>query len=316
MGKTAFLFPGQGSQSVGMLASLAAEFPVVTETFAQASEVLGYELWDICQNGPEEKLNHTETTQPAMLAAGIATWRVWDESGGPVPQLMAGHSLGEYSALVVADVMSFADAITIVALRGRAMQEATPEGIGAMAAILGLNDDILSGICTEQALGEVVSCANYNSPGQVVIAGHRQAVERVCEAAAAAGARRTIILPVSVPSHCALMKPAAETLKEALSNVKLQVGRIPVIQNVDVQAYKNPVDVASALTRQLWQPVRWNETIQHLSSLGVENFVECGPGKVLAGLNRRISRASEITALIDPAAVNALLDRNQMEYVS
>ena len=316
MGKTAFLFPGQGSQSVGMLASLAAEFPVVTETFAQASEVLGYELWDICQNGPEEKLNRTETTQPAMLAAGIATWRVWDESGGPVPQLMAGHSLGEYSALVVADVMSFADAITIVALRGRAMQEATPEGIGAMAAILGLNDDILSGICTEQALGEVVSCATYNSPRQVVIAGHRRAVERVCEAAVEAGARRTIILPVSVPSHCALMKPAAETLEEALSIVKLQAGRIPVIQNADVQAYKNPVDVASALTRQLWQPVRWNETIQHLSSMGVEHFAECGPGKVLAGLNRRISRASEITALIDPAAVNALLDRNQMEYVS
>ncbi len=308
MGKTAFLFPGQGSQSVGMLSGLAAEFPVVAETFAQASEVLGYGLWDICQNGPEERLNRTDTTQPAMLAAGIATWRIWNESGGRVPELMAGHSLGEYSALVAAGVMSFTEAIATVALRGRAMQEATPEGVGAMAAVLGLDDAALAEICVEQALGEVVSCANFNSPGQVVISGHRQAVERVCEAAGAAGARRAIMLPVSVPSHCALMKPAAQRLEEALSSVKLQAGRIPVIQNVDVQAHKRPLDVTRALTRQLWRPVRWTETIQHLARQGVECFVECGPGKVLAGLNRRISRESKITALIDPTAISAAIN--------
>ena len=311
MGKTAFLFPGQGSQSVGMLSGLAAEFPVVAETFAQASEVLGYALWDVCQNGPEEQLNRTETTQPAMLAAGIATWRVWKQTGGQDPGLMAGHSLGEYSALVAAGVMSFGDAITIVALRGRAMQEAIPEGAGAMAAVLGLDDVIVAEICTVQAQDEVVSCANYNSPGQVVIAGHRKAVERVCDAAGAAGARRAIMLPVSVPSHCALMKPAAERLAEALSGVTLRTGRIPVIQNVDVLVHESPADVVNALTRQLWQPVRWSETVQQLSNQGVAHFVECGPGKVLAGLNRRISRGSEITALIDPPAINALLGRSQ-----
>ncbi len=310
MNKTAFLFPGQGSQSLGMLSSIAAEFPVVAETFAQASEVLGYELWDVCQNGPLEQLNRTETTQPAMLAAGIATWRVWTENGGPDPNLMAGHSLGEYSALVAAGVMSFGDAIAIVALRGRVMQEAIPEGVGAMAAILGLDDASVAEICTEQAGDEVVSCANFNSPGQVVIAGHRQAVERVCEAAGAAGARRAIMLPVSVPSHCALMLPAAERLEEALSSISLHAGRIPVIQNVDVKAHGNPAAVANALIRQLWQPVRWSETIQQLTSQGVEHFVECGPGKVLAGLNRRICRGSEITALADAAAINASLERS------
>ena len=310
MNKTAFLFPGQGSQSLGMLSSIAAEFPVVAETFAQASEVLGYELWDVCQNGPVEQLNRTETTQPAMLAAGIATWRVWTENGGPDPDLMAGHSLGEYSALVAAGVMSFGDAIAIVALRGRVMQEAIPEGVGAMAAILGLDDASVAEICTEQAGDEVVSCANFNSPGQVVIAGHRQAVERVCKAAGAAGARRAIMLPVSVPSHCALMQPAAERLEEALSSITLHAGRIPVIQNVDVKAHGNTAAVANALARQLWQPVRWSETIQQLTSQGVERFVECGPGKVLAGLNRRICRGSEITALADAAAINASLERS------
>jgi len=293
-----------------MLSSIAAEFPVVTETFAQASEVLGYELWDVCQNGPVEQLNRTETTQPAMLAAGIATWRVWTENGGPDPDLMAGHSLGEYSALVAAGVMSFGDAIAIVALRGRVMQEAIPEGVGAMAAILGLDDASVAEICTEQARDQVVSCANFNSPGQVVIAGHRQAVERVCKAAGAMGARRAIILPVSVPSHCALMLPAAERLEEALSSITLHAGRIPVIQNVDVKAHGNTAAVANALARQLWQPVRWSETIQQLTSQGVEKFVECGPGKVLAGLNRRICRGSEITALADAAAINASLERS------
>ena len=310
MNKTAFLFPGQGSQSLGMLSSIAAEFPVVAETFAQASEVLGYALWDVCQNGPVEQLNRTETTQPAMLAAGIATWRVWTENGGSDPDLMSGHSLGEYSALVAAGVMSFGDAIAVVALRGRVMQEAIPEGVGAMAAILGLDDASVAEICTEQARDQVVSCANFNSPGQVVIAGHRQAVERVCEAAGAAGARRAIMLPVSVPSHCALMQPAAERLEEALGSITLNAGRIPVIQNVDVKAHENPAAVANALTRQLWQPVRWSETIQQLTSQGVENFVECGPGKVLAGLNRRICRGSEITALADAAAIYASLERS------
>ena len=307
MTKTAFLFPGQGSQSVGMLLALADEYPVVAETFSQASAVLGYDLWEICRNGPQERLNSTQTTQPAMLAAGIATWRCWQQSGGAKPEMLAGHSLGEYSALVVAGVMAFEDAITTVALRGKLMQQATPEGVGAMAAILGLDDDALADICAEQAGDEVVSCANFNSPGQVVIAGHRSAVERACEAATKAGARRAIMLPVSVPSHCALMKPAAEALESALGELPLEEPEIPVLQNADVKAYQSSTDIIAALTRQLSEPVQWAATILELKAQGVERFIECGPGKVLAGLNRRISRESETIALLNADAIESAL---------
>jgi [acyl-carrier-protein] S-malonyltransferase len=305
MSKTAFLFPGQGSQSLGMLSGLAELAPAVEETFAQASAVLGYDLWKVVQHGPEEQLNRTETTQPAMLAAGYATWRCWQNSGGDTPDIMAGHSLGEYTALVAAGVMDFSDAVATVALRGRLMQEATPEGIGAMAAILGLDDEILVGICAGYEGEGIVSCANFNSPGQVVIAGNRNAVEQACELASAAGARRAILLPVSVPSHCALMKPAAERLKESLHQLEMNHGRVPVVQNADVQSHGDSTTVIDALARQLWQPVQWTGTVRHLVTLGVTRFVECGPGKVLAGLNRRITRESETIALIDSSAIDS-----------
>ena len=311
MSKTAFLFPGQGSQSLGMLSSLEETYPVVRETFGEASEVLGFDLWDLCQNGPEEALNRTENTQAAMLAAGIATWRCWQESGGEAPALMAGHSLGEYSALVASGVLGFRDAVATVALRGRSMQEATPEGVGAMAAILGLDDDVLEDICEGYEGEGVVSCANFNSPGQVVIAGNRQAVEQTCELAKAAGARRAILLPVSVPSHCALMMPAAVQLEHALLELNLKQAGIPVIQNADVKSFSSSEEIIDALARQLFQPVRWTESILELKNQGVERFIECGPGKVLAGLNRRISRESETIALTDPSALDVALGVGQ-----
>jgi len=299
MGCTAFLFPGQGSQSVGMLAGLAAAEPVVEATFAEASRALGYDLWNLCLAGPEERLNRTEITQPAMLAADIATWRAWLGQGGAHPEFMAGHSLGEYAALVAAGSLDFADAVRLVEERGRLMQSATPEGVGAMAAILGLDDEALQEICARAAGTEVVSCANYNAPGQVVIAGHRGAVERACEAAREAGARRTVALAVSVPSHCALMRAAAERLAETLAATDLSAPRVPVVHNADVAAHPDAAAIRDALVRQLWQPVRWTATIRHLVGQGVDRFIECGPGKVLAGLNRRISRESGVEALSD-----------------
>jgi [acyl-carrier-protein] S-malonyltransferase len=307
MTKTAFLFPGQGSQSLGMLSGLAEDFPLVAQTFEQASDVLGFDLWHLCQQGPEAQLNQTENTQPAMLAAGVATWRCWLQSGGQSPRLMAGHSLGEYSALVAAGVLKFEDAIRTVALRGRLMQEATPEGVGAMAAIIGLDDETLIGVCAAYEGPEVVSCANFNSPGQVVIAGNRQAVEQTCELASAAGARRAIMLPVSVPSHCALMRPAAEKLQASLKDLEFKSSSCPVVQNADVKAYDHSPEVIDALSRQLWQPVRWTTTIEYLKQQGVTQFIECGPGKVLAGLNRRISRESAITALTDRESIESAL---------
>nr|NIP16992.1 ACP S-malonyltransferase [Xanthomonadales bacterium]NIX11782.1 ACP S-malonyltransferase [Xanthomonadales bacterium] len=303
MGDTAFLFPGQGSQSVGMLAGLAEEYAGIRETFEEASSVLGYDLWRLCQEGPAEDLNRTETTQPAMLAAGVATWRVWLEQGGETPTWMAGHSLGEYSALVAAGAMDFRDAVATVAERGRLMQAATPEGTGAMAAVLGLEDGILESICAKAAEGEVVSCANFNAPGQVVIAGNTAAVQRACDLARAQGARRAIELPVSVPSHCDLMKPAAERLGGVLYELEFRPPMVPVVHNVDVGVHAGAEEVRDALSRQLWQPVRWTETIAHLIDNGVTRFVECGPGKVLAGLNRRIDRTPEVFALTDGAAV-------------
>jgi [acyl-carrier-protein] S-malonyltransferase len=303
MSTTAFLFPGQGSQSVGMMAEIAGKSPLVEQTFSQASGVLGYDLWDVCSKGPAERLGQTEITQPALLAAGIATWRVWKSLGGFNPDFLAGHSLGEYSALVAAGSLDFCDAITLVAERGRLMQSATPVGSGAMAAILGMDDDALADVCVKAAQGEVVSCANFNSPGQVVIAGASDAVARACALAIEAGAMRAIPLAVSAPSHCALMRPAAEKLEDVLGNVTIKTPGIPVIHNVDVTAYEDENEIRAALVRQLWQPVRWSDTIRALLGQGVERFAECGPGKVLAGLNRRISRASTTVALVDYASL-------------
>lgn len=308
---TAFLFPGQGSQSVGMLADLAAAFPQVGETFSEASEALGFDLWAMTQNGPEDDLNRTENTQPAMLAGDIATWRAWRSAGGGMPDFMAGHSLGEYAALVAADVLDFADAIRVVALRGRLMQAATPEGVGAMAAIIGLEDAVLEAICADISDEEIVSCANYNAPGQVVLAGHRGAVEQACEAASAAGARRALTLPVSVPSHCALMRDAAIELGDALEDLDYGQPAVPIIHNVDVARHDEPAEIVEALARQLWQPVRWTRTIEKLAADGVTRFAECGPGKVLSGLNRRIARGAAITALASRADIEQLMGETE-----
>lgn len=304
MSKTAFLFPGQGSQSVGMLADIAGHSDHVEQTFAEASETLGYDLWEVTRDGPAERLGQTEVTQPALLAAGIATWRVWKALGGSDPDFFAGHSLGEYTALVAAGALEFGDAIALVAERGRQMQLATPAGSGAMAAILGLDDDVLAGICAEAEQGQVVSCANFNTPGQVVIAGEEAAVGRACEAALAAGAMRAIPLAVSVPSHCALMRPAAEKLEQVLAETAISAPRTPVVHNVDVAPHADIDEIRAALVRQLWQPVRWSATIQMLADNGVTRFAECGPGKVLAGLNRRMVRSLTTVALVDYAALS------------
>ena len=309
MSKTAFIFPGQGSQSIGMTADIAGEFDVVAETFAEASEVLSYDLWDVVQNGPEERLGSTEVTQPALLAAGIATWRAWKALGGDNPDVMAGHSLGEYTALVAAGSLSFSDAVGLVARRGQLMQQATPAGSGAMAAVLGLDDDVLVGVCEQASEGQVVSCANFNSPGQVVIAGDKAAVDRACELATEAGARRAIPLAVSVPSHCELMRPAAEALETVLAGIEVGALGIPVLHNVSTNPAGEPDEVRAALVQQLWRPVRWSDTVLRLVADGVERFAECGPGKVLAGLNRRISRPSDTVALTDAAALRTTLEK-------
>ncbi len=295
----AFIFPGQGSQSVGMLAGLAVQHAQVTETFAEASEALGYDLWKIVQEDPAEALSQTHITQPAMLAAGIAVYRVWQAQGGMQPAVMAGHSLGEYTALVAAGSLSLADAVSLVADRGRYMQEAVPTGVGAMAAILGLDDALVIGICEQATQGEVVSAVNFNSPGQVVVAGHKAAVERAVELAKAAGAKRALMLPVSVPSHCRLMMPAAEKLAERMADIEFSAPMVPVYNNVDVAA-ENDVDaIRAALKRQLFSPVRWMETIQALADAGVDTVVECGPGKVLTGLNKRIDKGMVALVTLD-----------------
>ena len=296
--KSAFLFPGQGSQAVGMMADLAAASETVTATFASASEVLGYDLWGLVQEGPAERLNETEVTQPAMLTAGYATWLLWQSVGGPEPDYMAGHSLGEYTALVAAGAIDFADAVALAAARGRAMQAATPPGTSEMAANLGLADEELERICTEVAAGEIVACANYNAPGQVVIAGQRDAVARAVQKAREAGARRALPLPVSVASHCDLMRPAAEAIGELLADIEIRSPRIPVIHNADVAPATDAGRIRDALERQLWSPVRWTDTIRWLLGNEVVRFAECGPGKVLTGLCRRISREADAVALV------------------
>lgn len=304
----AFVFPGQGSQSVGMLAGLAAQFPLVRETFAEASDALGYDLWRIAQEGPDEQLNQTHITQPAMLAGGVAVWRVWQAQGGAMPTVMAGHSLGEYSALVAAGSLRFSDAVTLVADRGRFMQEAVPAGVGAMAAILGLDDDQVIAVCAEASQGEVVSAVNFNSPGQVVVAGHAGAVERAVVLAKAAGAKRALVLPVSVPSHCSLMAPAAERLAERLASIEIAAPSIPVINNVDVKAESTAAAIRDALRRQLFMPVRWVEVIQAMGAQGVATIVECGPGKVLVGLNKRINKEMATFETLDPDSLMKALE--------
>lgn len=307
MQQVAFLFPGQGSQAIGMLESLSGQSQRVKETFDEASQLLNVDLWQLTQQGPKERLDQTEITQPVMLAADIACWRVWQEQGGFAPQFMAGHSLGEYAALVAAGKLEYTDAVRLVGQRARLMQRATPEGTGAMAAILGMDDAALQEVCATAAQGQIVSCANFNSPGQTVIAGHREAVERACLAAREAGAKRALILPVSVPSHCDLMRPAAEPLAQALVNTVVANSAIDVLHNVDVTNHANADGVRQALVEQLWKPVRWSETIAELVARGVNRFVECGPGGVLAGLNRRNARVAETVAISELGAMQQLI---------
>ncbi|WP_241584757.1 ACP S-malonyltransferase [Rosenbergiella epipactidis] len=307
MTQFAFVFPGQGSQTVGMLAELAAEQPIIEATYAQASEALGYDLWQLVQQGPAEELNKTWQTQPALLAASVALFRLWQQQGGAQPALLAGHSLGEYSALVCAGVIDFADAIRLVELRGKLMQEAVPEGTGAMQAIIGLDDAAIRQACEESAQGQVVSPVNFNSPGQVVIAGNKEAVERAGAACKAAGAKRALPLPVSVPSHCALMKPAAEKLAVALREITFSEPKISVVNNVDVKCETNAEAIREALVRQLYSPVRWTESVQYIAAQGVTQLVEVGPGKVLTGLTKRIVDTLTASAINDPAAFSAAL---------
>ena len=304
--KFAFVFPGQGSQSVGMLTAYGAAAPI-SETLAEASDALGQDLAAMIADGPAELLNQTVNTQPAMLAAGVAVYRLWQSQGGPTPAMMAGHSLGEYTALVCAGALGFADAIKLVRLRAEAMQSAVPEGVGAMAAVLGLDDDAVRAVCAEAAENEVLAAVNFNSPGQVVIAGHKAAVDRGCALAKAKGAKRALPLPVSVPSHCALMQPAADKLRLALAEIEIKTPGVMVLHNADVASHADPAAIRDALARQLFSPVRWVETVQSFAAQGVQLVAECGPGKVLAGLNKRIVDGLPGAALADAAALTDAL---------
>ena len=305
--KLAIVFPGQGSQSVGMLADLHAEFDIVKQTFAEASAALGYDLWALVANGPEADLNETHRTQPALLTASVAVWRLWQQQGGAQPAYFAGHSLGEYSALVCAGVLSLSDAVKLVEKRGNYMQLAVPAGVGAMSAIIGLDDAAIAKACAEAEQGEVVSPVNYNSPGQVVIAGHKAAVERAGELCKAAGAKRALPLPVSVPSHCALMRPAADKLANDLANLQFNNAVIPVVNNVDVATAADAVAVKDALVRQLYSPVRWTETIEWLAAQGVTDVLELGAGKVLSGLIKRINKELTTASVGDVASLQTAL---------
>jgi len=305
--KLAFVFPGQGSQSVGMMQGWG-DRAEVRATFTEASDALGQDLWALVADGPADLLNQTVNTQPAMLAADIAAWRVWQAAGGATPALLAGHSLGEYAALVAAGSLNFADAIKLVRFRAEAMQAAVPEGIGAMAAILGMDDDAVRAVCSEAAAGEVVEAVNLNSPGQVVIAGNKAAVERAMALAKEKGAKRALPLPVSVPSHSSLMLPAAEKLLAHLQGIAIATPAIPVLHNTDVQSHPEPAAIRTALAKQLHTPVRWVETMQALKAAGVERVIECGPGKVLAGLARRIDDSLPALVLVDEASLAAALN--------
>lgn len=306
--KTAFIFPGQGSQSVGMLAKAAENWPMIEKTFAEASAVLGYDLWHLCQQGPAEELNQTTVTQPAMLTASVALWRQWFLEGGSAPDFLAGHSLGEYSALVAAESLNFFDAIRLVRLRGELMQTAVPAGSGKMAAIIGLEDAQVTQACEEAAGSDVVSAVNFNAPGQVVIAGSTAAVDRAIEACKSKGARKAMPLPVSVPSHCALMKHAAEELARELDEVAIGDAVIPVVQNVTAQPETDSASLKANLVRQLYSPVLWTDSVRTMSGESVTVAVECGAGKVLAGLVKRIDRDLQVYGLEDPEALAKALD--------
>jgi [acyl-carrier-protein] S-malonyltransferase len=301
----AFVFPGQGSQSVGMLAELAAAHAEVQATFAEASEGAGTDLWALSQAGPEDQLNRTQNTQPALLAASVAVWRVWRKLGGVMPAQLSGHSLGEYSALVCADALSLHDAAALVAERGRLMQSAVPAGVGAMAAILGGDDAQTAAVCDEVAQGQVVSPANFNSPGQLVIAGNTEAVDRALARLAELGVKKAIRLAVSVPSHCALMRDAADRLGERMAAIQWKQPSIPVIQNAEATSQTTIDDIRGALQRQLYLPVRWTECVQALAAGGATRIAECGPGKVLTGLIKRIDKSIETRALGTPVELEA-----------
>ncbi|KNE84803.1 ACP S-malonyltransferase [Aggregatibacter aphrophilus] len=307
MKKFAMVFPGQGSQTVGMLAELAGDYPIVQETFKQASETLGYDLWQLVQEGPAEELNKTWQTQPALLTASVAVYRVWQQKYPELkPEVMAGHSLGEYSALVCAGVLDFQDAVKLVELRGKLMQQAVPEGTGAMYAIIGLDNEAIINACKQAEQGEVVSAVNFNSPGQVVIAGAKAAVERAAALCKEAGAKRALPLAVSVPSHCALMKPAADQLSVSLESITLKAPTVSVLNNVDVKAETDADAIRNELVRQLYSPVRWTETVEKMSHSGVEVLVEIGPGKVLNGLTKRIVDSLQATSVNDVKSLDAV----------
>jgi len=303
MSNYAVVFPGQGSQAIGMLSDLAGEHAVIEETFAQASEILGYDLWDLVQNGSAEELSQTHITQPALLTTSVALWRIASSKESFKPVAVAGHSLGEYSALVCAGVIKFEDAVALVELRGQLMQQAVPAGVGAMAAVIGLDNDAIVKACAEAAQDEVVSAVNFNSPGQVVIAGNKAAVERAAALCVEAGARKVMPLPVSVPSHCALMKPAADELKLALEKVSFNTPVIKLFNNVDVASPNDADSIKDALVRQLFMPVRWTEVIEQLASEDVTELYEFGPGKVLTGLVKRINKTIKGSAVNNAATI-------------
>lgn len=304
----AVVFPGQGSQQQGMLSELGKQFPVIQETFAEASQVLGFDLWQMIQDGPEEALNRTQNTQPAMLTSGIAVWRVLKDRIHHAPDLMAGHSLGEYSALVAAESLDFVDAVHLVRLRAEFMQSAVPEGVGGMAAILGMSDENVIALCADQACDEVLEAVNFNSMGQVVIAGHIQAVQRAVAAAPAAGARKSVLLPVSVPSHCQLMRPAAERLAEALAEVRITPPSIPVLHNVTAATSGDSSAIRQILAEQLYRPVRWVDTIRQMGEHGVTRIIEVGSGRVLAGLGKRIDKTIQHGSVFDLQTLEQTLE--------
>ena len=304
--KIAFVFPGQGSQAVGMMNGFAAH-PVVRETFAEASDALGEDLWALVESGPQDQLALTTNTQPVMLTAGVAAWRAWQASGGPQPHVVAGHSLGEYTALVAAGAIAFRDAVPLVRFRAQAMQQAVPAGQGAMAAIMGGDDGAITMACAEAAQGQVCEAVNFNAPGQVVIAGHKDAVERAISLAKQKGAKRGVMLPVSAPFHSTLLRPAADQLAEKLAQVEVVAPRIPVIHNVDVKEHREPAEIRDALARQAANPVHWTATMLAIAGMGVTHVVECGPGKVLAGLTKRIKDDLPAFALTDSDAITATI---------
>lgn len=307
MSQLAIVFPGQGSQSLAMLADISGQYPQVEQTFSEASQVLGYDLWDLVQHGEASELNRTDRTQPALLAASVAIWRIWQDNHGAKPAFLAGHSLGEYSALVCSGAIDFKDAIKLVELRGQYMLQAVPEGTGSMAAIIGLDEESIAKACDDAAGEQVVAPVNFNSPGQVVIAGHKEAVARASVLCKEAGAKRALALAVSVPSHCSLMIPAADKLAQQLAKIEIRTPAIPVINNVDVVAATRPDAIRDALTRQLFNPVRWTETVQFLGQNNIDSLVEVGPGKVLSGLTRRIDKALSCVATNDLAGLEKAL---------